>query len=68
MEEWEKFNGASLLENRGCKKLGEYHDLYLKSGTLLLADVFENFRKTCSSPRICLGSSLKSGSKIRIFN
>ena len=25
--------------------MGEYHDLYLKSDTLLL--VFENFRKTC---------------------
>ena len=26
------------------KKLEEYHDLRVQSGTLLLADVFENFR------------------------
>ena len=29
------------------KNLGDYHDLFVQSDTLLLADVFENFRYMC---------------------
>ena len=29
------------------KYLNEYHDLYVQSDTLLLADVYENFRNMC---------------------
>ena len=30
------------------KKLGEYHDLYVQSDTLLLSDIFENFWNMCT--------------------
>ena len=31
----------------GCQNLGDYHDLYMATDALLLADVYENFRKVC---------------------
>ena len=31
----------------GLKDLGEYHDLYLKTDVIQLANVFEEFRKVC---------------------
>ena len=30
-----------------CKNMGDYHDLYVQADTILLADVFENFRNKC---------------------
>ena len=32
---------------QGCRNLGDYHNLYVATDTLLLAEVFENFRKVC---------------------
>ena len=33
-----------IFKELKLKNLGDYHDLYVQSDTLLLADVFENFR------------------------
>ena len=40
------FNGIAL-KNLNNKNLGDYHDLYVQSDTLLLADVFKNFGNMC---------------------
>ena len=40
-------HGNNVFKKFKLNNLGEYHDLYVQSDTLLLADVFENFRKTC---------------------
>ena len=40
-------HGKTVFEYLINKNLGNYHDLYVQSDTLLLADVFENFRNTC---------------------
>ena len=40
-------HGNKVFKRFKGKNLGEYHDLYVQSDTLLLADVSENFRNTC---------------------
>ena len=40
-------HGKNVFKNFKLKNLGECHDLYVQSDTLLLADVFENFRNMC---------------------
>ena len=40
-------HGNNVSNKFKLNNLGEYHDLYVQSDTLLLADVFENFRDMC---------------------
>ena len=40
-------HGSNVFKIFKLGNLGDYHDLYVQSNTLLLADVFENFRDMC---------------------
>ena len=40
-------HGNNVFNKFKLNNLGDYHDLYAQSDTLLLADVFENFRDMC---------------------
>ena len=45
--ETDYIHANNVFKTFKLNNLGDYHDLYVQSGTLLLADVFENFRKAC---------------------
>ena len=40
-------HGNNMFKIFKLDNLGDYHDIYVQSDTLLLADVFENFRDMC---------------------
>ena len=40
-------HAQKVFKELKLKNLGDYHDLYLQGDTLLLADMFENFRNKC---------------------
>ena len=47
-------HGNNVFKKLKLKNLGEYHDLYVQRDTLLLADVFENFRNKYMSSTLII--------------
>ena len=40
-------HAQKVFEEFNLKNIRDYHDLYVRDDTLLLADVFKNFRNKC---------------------
>ena len=40
-------HSKKVFKNLNNRNLGDYHDLYVQTDTLLLAEAFENFRNKC---------------------
>ena len=47
ISETDYIHANNVFKTFKLNNLGDYHDLYVQSDILLLADVFENFRKAC---------------------
>ena len=73
-------HAQKIFEELKLKNLGDYHGLYVQSDTLLLADVFENFRDKSieiyeleptyflSAPRLTWEACLKNiGVKLKLL-
>ena len=72
-------HGNNVFKRLKLKNLGEHHHLYIQSDTLLLADVFENFRNICikvyeldpayflSLPRLTWQACLKKNIKLELL-
>ena len=73
-------HAQKVFEEFNLKSFSDYHDSYVQSDTILLADVLENFRNKCieiyeldpayflSAPGLASQACLKKTSRIRIIN
>ena len=71
-------HAQKVWEGFEIKHCGEYHDLYVQSNSLLLADVFENFRNMCleiyeldlvyfvSAPRLAWQACIKKKTEVKL--